>query len=141
VVSAPGVALRTPEDLLALDRIAAPEYAVPVGRYAREWLAARGLLEPLRAKLIPTEHARATLAAVDQGAVDAAIVYATDVPMARRARLAFEVPAEEQPEIVYAACVLTGGAAPEAARAFLAWWAAPEGRARLEEGGFTPATP
>jgi len=140
-VAAPGVELREAEGLLQLERIAVPEHAVPVGRYAREWLASRGWLARLRERLIATEHARATLAAADHGAVDAALVYATDARLARRATLAFEVSADEQPEIVYAACTLRRrGASPRAA-AFVDWWGSDAGRALLEAAGFDAAAP
>jgi ABC-type molybdate transport system substrate-binding protein len=39
---------------------------------------------------------------VDLGLVDAAIVYATDAKLAHSARVAFPVPAADQPRIVYA---------------------------------------
>lgn len=139
-VAAPGVRLAAPEDLLALRRIAVPDGAVPVGRYARAWLQRRGLLEALGDRLVRTEHARATLLAVEQGAADAAIVYATDARLARRARLAFAVPAEEQPEIVYAISLVRDGDGPsEAARAFAAWWRSEAGRGRLRSAGFATA--
>jgi molybdate transport system substrate-binding protein len=100
----------SPPDLARpeLRRIAVPGGAVPVGRYAREWLAARGLLAALERRLVATEHARASLAAVDAGDVDAAIAYATDARLAASARVAFEIPAAEQPEIVYEAALRTG---------------------------------
>ena len=141
VVVAPGVSLRAPEDLLGVGRIAVPEHAVPVGHYARQWLAGRGLLEALRPQLVPTEHARATLAAVEHGAVDAALVYATDARLARRAVVAFEIPSDEQPEIVYAVCVLRDSRAPERARDFVAWWRAEPGRSLLEVAGFAVGAP
>jgi molybdate transport system substrate-binding protein len=127
---------RAAEDLLdpALRRIAVPDGAVPVGRYAREWLAARGLLDRLAPRLVRTEHARATLAAVEQGHVDAAIVYVTDARLARSARLAFEVPAAEQPRIVYAAARVRG-AGEDAAR-FLAFLDGPQARGALAAAGF-----
>ncbi len=75
-----------------VSRVAIPEMAVPVGRYAREWLASRGLLEKIEGRIVPTAHARATLAAVDHGQVDVAIVYATDARLSRAARVAFEIP-------------------------------------------------
>lgn len=124
------------EDLLdpALRRIAVPDGAVPVGRYAREWLRGRGLLARLEPRLVRTEHARATLAAVDQGHVDAAIVYATDARVARSARLAFEVPAQQQPRIVYAAARLRDSS--EEAAAFLEFLRGSEARRALVGAGF-----
>lgn len=125
-----------PGDLLAQEirRVAVPDGAVPIGRYARAWLAAQGLLEPLAARLVPTEHARATLAAVDAGHAEAAIVYATDARLARAARPAFEIPDAEQPRIVYAAARLLG-ARPGAER-LLAFLGGDEARRVLAAAGF-----
>ena len=138
VVAAPG--LRAPlhraEDLLApgIRRIAMPAASVPVGRYAREWLAARGLLVALEDRLVQTEHARATLAAVDAGHVDAAVVYATDARAARAARLAFRVPHAEHPRIVYTAARLAR--AGPSADALLAFLAGEQARRLLAAAGF-----
>jgi molybdate transport system substrate-binding protein len=132
-----GVRLERPEDLLGpgVRRVAVPEGSVPVGRYAREWLAARGLLGPLADRLVATEHARATLAALDAGHVDAAIVYATDARVARSARPAFEIPAAEQPSILYAAAWIEGAGPP--AREFYAFLLGPAARGILGAAGFT----
>jgi molybdate transport system substrate-binding protein len=52
--------------------------SVPAGIYAREHLTRIGLWEQIAPKVVPTENARAALAAVKAGNVEAAIVYATD---------------------------------------------------------------
>jgi len=133
------VPVEAPADLThaALRRLAIPARAVPVGRYARAWLEDRSLLDSLRPRIVQTEHARATLAAVDQGNAQAAIVYRTDARLARRARIAFEIAAEEHPPIRYAATVVRGGDAA-AAQLFLTQLASPEGRDALERLGFAP---
>jgi molybdate transport system substrate-binding protein len=124
-----------PRDLLApeVGRIAIPAAAVPVGDYARRWLRDQGLLDALAARIVPTQHARATLAAVDGGHVDAGIVYVTDARLAKSARVAFEIAAADQPDIRYSAVVVSNSHDPtraadliasltnvEAARVFLA---------------------
>jgi molybdate transport system substrate-binding protein len=133
--------LTGPDDLTRpeLRRIAIPEYAVPVGHYARDWLEERGLLEALRSRIVPTEHARATLAAVDQGHADAAIVYASDARLARSAVVAFAVPAAEQPRIVYVAARLSDAPGPARADAFLAFLRGPRAAALLAAAGFGAA--
>lgn len=127
-----------PEDLArpAVQRIAVPESAVPVGHYARQWLAERGLLEQVLPKLVPTEHARAALAAVDYGHVDAAIVYATDARVARSAIVAFTVPIAEQPRIRYVAARVARAPESALAGAFLEFLRGAKTRAWLEEAGF-----
>ncbi len=117
-------------------RIAVPDAAVPVGRYGREWLAARGLLESLASRLVATGDARATLAAVDAGNADAAIVYATEAKLARSARVAFEIPAAEQPEIAYEAALRSDAGAE--ARAFFAFLAGAQARRAFAASGFSP---
>jgi molybdate transport system substrate-binding protein len=121
-----------------LRRIAVPHAAVPVGRYARGWLEDRGLLEALLPRLVATEHARATLIAVDQGHVDAAIVYATDAALARRARVVWEIPPGEQPEILYAAAVAHDARDAALGDAFVALLTSGAGREHLVRARFAP---
>lgn len=118
--------------------VALPEPAVPLGRYARAWLAEQGLLEKLKARIVPTEHARATLAAVDAGNAQAGIVYATDARMARSARVAFTPPAAQQPRIVYVAARMDAAPKPALADAFLATLSGVDGRSALVAAGFAP---
>jgi molybdate transport system substrate-binding protein len=121
----------------AIQKIAISEIGVPVGRYAREWLAARGLLGRVVERIVPTEHARATLVAVDNGSVDAAIVYTTDARLAQHAHVVWEIPDAEQPKILYTAAVLRGARA-RAARDYVAFLIDGPGRADLERAGFAP---
>ena len=142
VVASPG--LKTPiasaADLERPDvrRIALAEKAVPVGHYAREWLARKGLLEKLEPRIVSLEHARATLAAVDSGNAEAGIVYATDARVARSARVAFTPPDGEQPPIVYGAALLTSGKAPGLAGELMSALYEPAARHDLVEAGFLP---
>ena len=119
-------------------RIALAERAVPVGHYAREWLARKGLLEALGPRFVSTEHARATLAAVDAGNAEAGIVYATDMNAARSARVVFTPPDTEQPRIVYLAARLTSARAAALASSFLAALTDPAARRDFEAAGFQP---
>jgi molybdate transport system substrate-binding protein len=143
VIVAPEVAASVARDAdLArpeLRRIALPAPAVPLGRYAREWLEGRGLLARLKPRLVTTEHARATLAAVDGGHADAGIVYASDARTARTARVAFTPPDGEQPRIVYFAAPLAAARAPALAEAFGAALLGEDAQRELAAAGFTPA--
>jgi molybdate transport system substrate-binding protein len=100
-----GYSIAGPADLVqpAVRRIALASEAVPVGRYARDWLESQGLMDAVEERLVVTEHARATLSSVDLGHADLAIVYATDAAVARRAVVVYEIAAAEQPRIVYEA--------------------------------------
>ncbi len=119
-------------------RIALADPAVPVGHYAREWLAGQGRLEALEPRFVATEHARATLTAVEAGHAEIGIVYATDAKTARSARVAFVPHDDEQPRIVYVAALLTGARAPALAKAFLATLHDLAARRDLETAGFLP---
>jgi len=121
-----------------LRQLALPEPAVPLGHYAREWLAAQGVLENLQARIVPTEHARATLAAVDAGNAEVGIVYATDARIARSARIAFAPPEAQQPRIVYVAAQLAKAAQPALAGGFLTTLSGVDGRSALVAAGFSP---
>lgn len=89
-------------DLDSVRRLAlADPEAVPAGVYARRYLESLGLWTRLRDKVVPTLNVRAALAAVESENVDAGIVYRTDAAISKRVRVAFEVPREQGPKIVY----------------------------------------
>lgn len=96
------VRIGAPSDLLGLRRIAlADPEAVPAGVYARAWLQSLGLWDRLKHKVVPTLNVRAALAAVEAEDADAGIVYRTDAAVSKRVKVAFEVPREQGPAIVY----------------------------------------
>jgi len=91
-----------PTDLLAVRQLAlADPQAVPAGVYARAWLESTGLWAKLKDRVIPTLNVRAALAAVESENADAGIVYRTDAAISKRVKVAFEVPKEQGPPIVY----------------------------------------
>jgi molybdate transport system substrate-binding protein len=102
--------LDSPGDLRRLDgRIAmADPEAVPAGVYAREYLSGLGLWQELGKRIVPTLDVRAALAAVGSGNVEAGFVYRTDAGTDPRVRIAFEVPAESGPRIVYPLAIVRG---------------------------------
>ena len=65
--------------LHAVDRIAIGSNTTPAGMYARESIAAVGLAEQLRPKLVHANNVRAVLAHIEAGSVDAGFVYRTDL--------------------------------------------------------------
>jgi molybdate transport system substrate-binding protein len=128
--------LRRAADLAGAGRIAlADPLVVPAGVYARQWLEKLGLWETLRARVIPTLDVRAALAAVVSQAADAGVVYRTDAAISARVRVAFEVPEQEGPRIVYPAALLARSAGA-AARAFLIGLRSAAARAVCERLGF-----
>ena len=148
ILRAPGSALEitSARDLFGdgIARIALPGEAVPLGRYARQWLRGQGLEEGLVERIVLTEHARATLSAVDLGQVDLAIVYATDARLARRAQLVYEIPESEGPAIRYGAVAIRSGEGVSEADAsrrsaalhFLRYLQGPDARRIMQLYGF-----
>jgi molybdate transport system substrate-binding protein len=112
--------------------------AVPAGVYARQYLEKRGLWKAYEPRVVPTTNVRAALTAVDTGAADAAIVYVTDAAVARNAAIAFVVPVEEGPRIVYPAAVMSGASNREGAERFLQFLHGPAASAIFTQQKFTP---
>lgn len=138
LVRDPEIEIPSPDALLdpRYRRIAIPSEAVPVGRYAREWLARHELLEALLPRAVQTEHARATLLAVDQGHVDVAIVYETDARLARHAVVGYRIPDDAQPHIEYVALLSPRARDSELAERWLRFMGSAQVREILEAAGF-----
>ena len=83
------------------------------------------------------ENVRAVVAKIELGQGDAAIVYATDARASTKVTT-IDVPADANVRAAYAGVVVKASAHPEAARAFLAWWAGADGKAILAGLGFLP---
>ncbi len=67
--------------------------SVPVGRYSRHALEAKGLWAKVASKAINTQNVRQSLDYVARGEVDAAFVYATDAAVMKdKVKVAFDVP-------------------------------------------------
>ena len=109
---------------------------VPVGVYARAYLKAVGLWDALRDRMVPARSARAALATVETGAVDAGIVYRTDAKSSNGVRVVFEVPVAEGPAIAYPAALTTLATNPKAAERLLAYLQGPDARVVFEQTGF-----
>lgn len=123
IVTTPEVAVvHAAHDLTnaAVKRVAIGDVkTVPAGTYAKAYLEKRALWVNVAPKTIPCENVRAVLAAVESGNVDAGIVYQTDVAIAKRVRVAFQVPAQEGPKIVYPMALVKSAPEPVAAKRFL----------------------
>ncbi len=103
VVPAPSARpLQGPDDLRRVRRLAlADPQAVPAGVYARTWLESLGLWKEIADKVVPALNVRAALSAVESENADAGIVYRTDAAASKRVKVAFTVPREKGPAIVY----------------------------------------
>ena len=117
-----------PRTFSAIGQLAEPAFrriaigdpaAVPAGVYAKQYLEKEGLWTTVQARIVPTASVRAALASVESGAADAAIVYRTDARIALRATVAFVVPLDRGPRIVYPAAIVRGSKNADAAARFL----------------------
>jgi molybdate transport system substrate-binding protein len=104
----------------AFKRIAIGDPAgVPVGVYAKQYLEKEGLWDAVQARVVPTGSARAALAAVESGAADAAIVYRTDVRLSLHATVAWVMPIDRGPRILYPAAMIRTTTVPSESKRFL----------------------
>ena len=110
--------------------------AVPAGVYARRYLESQGLWERLAPRIVPSSSVRAALRAVEAGTVDAGIVYRTDVAGSSGADIAFAVPREAGPAIVYPAAVIRDAPSPAGAARFLEHLRGDAARRGFEAAGF-----
>jgi molybdate transport system substrate-binding protein len=109
---------------------------VPLGDYSREALARLGLPSLVERATSFEDDARSIVAKVALGEVDAGIVYATDAGAAAGDVAVVSLPVRAQPTIRYAVAVVAGSARADAARAFAARLAGPQGAAILKTAGF-----
>lgn len=109
---------------------------VPAGIYARTWLKGRGLWDDLVDRVVPLDNVRSALAAVETGVAEAGIVYRTDALSSPRVRVAFRVPDDESPRIVYPVAALAASPRLDAARGFIAHLRSAEARAHFTRLGF-----
>ncbi len=114
--------------------------AVPAGVYAKAYLEREGVWEPLRSRIVPTASVRAALASVESGAADAAIVYRTDARMSNRASVAWLVPLDRGPRILYPAARVRGSPATSEAAKFVVFLQSDAGMRVFERFGFLRAT-
>ncbi len=129
-------------------RIIACAVGVPVERYTAQLLDRlvavggypAGFPDAYRANVVSAEdNVGAIVAKVGLGEGDAGIVYATDARVSRAVE-AVAIPAGANVPATYGGVVVGASGAPEAAAAFLAWVAGPDGQAILASFGFRPVS-
>lgn len=125
--------------LPAVQRIAIGDpAAVPAGFYARKFLQHEGQWEALQPKLLPLANVRAALAAVENGAADAAIVYESDAASSSKVSVAFVVPHQMTGPIIYPAAVLDRSRNKASAQHFMTFLQGETARAIFTRFRFRP---
>jgi len=113
--------------------------AVPAGVYAKRLLEKEGMWTAIEPRVVPAVSVRAALSAVESGAADAGIVYQSDALTARRAKVAWVVPVDRGPRIIYPAAVIRRSAVTADAKAFLAFLQSDAATRIFTRFGFAPA--
>ena len=111
--------------------------AVPAGVYAKAYLQKEDLWTALEPRIVPSGSVRAALAAVESGAADAAVVYRTDARVALKATVAYVVPVERGPRIIYPAAIIKGSVEPVSAKRFLVFLRGATAARIFERFGFS----
>jgi molybdate transport system substrate-binding protein len=113
--------------------------SVPVGGYTRKVLARLGLVKRVDGNVVSREaDVRSVLAKVSLGQADAGFVYATDARTVAKKVHVIRIPAAAQPDVTYAAAVVSRSPHRRAARAFVARLRSAAGQALLARYGFLP---
>ncbi len=124
VVGASGAAAGDAESALAGRVAIADPSHVPAGRYARKALEREGMWRQVQPRAVYTADVRAALVAVQTGAADRAVVYASDLSRQSDVRVLYRF--DPMPEIRFVVAQLTpaGGPAYDALAAPEPWRAA-----------------
>ena len=110
--------------------------SVPAGNYARQAYAKAGLPAP---KPVSNElDVKSTLAKVESGDADAAVVYVTDVKAAGDKVEGVEIPDNQNIPASYPIAVVKATKDPQAAHAFVDEVVSGQGRQALQKAGFLP---
>jgi molybdate transport system substrate-binding protein len=133
------VTISSPRDLLKAEvkRIALAEpSSVPVGVYSSQYLGDEGLWGQVKPKIVPVQDVRATLASVASGNVEAGFVYKTDAALSRKVKVAYEVPIEKGPKIIYPVAVVRESKRRDATRDFLSYLLGSGAKKTFKKYGF-----
>lgn len=128
------IGARSPQELVGKRVALAEPSSVPAGIYAKTYLKKIGLWEKIAPAVIPTDNARAALAAVESGNADAAIVYKTDAMISKRVSIGYEI--KNGPPISYPFALLRYASNPEGGRRFLDYVRSPAALRVFAKHGF-----
>ncbi|MGE5305555.1 MAG: molybdate ABC transporter substrate-binding protein [Alphaproteobacteria bacterium] len=133
------LAISSPRDLLKADvkRIALAEpSSVPAGVYSKKYLTEEGLWDQVKAKVVPVQNVRATLASVESGNIEAGFVYKTDAAVSKQVKIVYEVPVAKGPKITYPVAIVKESKQKVAARDFLNFVQTSAARNTFKKYGF-----
>jgi molybdate transport system substrate-binding protein len=109
--------------------------AVPAGKYAKAALEKAAVYEGLNGRIVAAQDVRTALSYVERGEAPVGIVYATDAAASKKVDVAFRVPSDLHPTIVYPMVLVKG--ANSRAKELYAFLQTKEAWAVFENAGFT----
>ena len=109
--------------------------AVPAGIYGKAALQAAGVWEDVKSQVVQTDNVRSALALISTGAAPFGVVYGSDVQIEPRVSVAFLIPSDLHPLIVYPIAALQSS---PLADSFLTSIAAPSAQELFQSFGFPP---
>lgn len=128
------------QDVFERVAIADPALA-PAGAYARQALEAEGVWDAIRDKSVIGSDVRVTLAYVQTGNADAALVYATDALVADGLVVNDVVASDSYAAVVYPAVILASSQSIDTAKRFVEYLKSPKAGEVFAEYGFVPLAP
>ncbi|WP_302822630.1 molybdate ABC transporter substrate-binding protein [Eubacterium callanderi] len=111
--------------------------AVPAGQYAEEALTSLNLLDSVKAKAVYGKDVTQVLTYVENGEVDAGLVYETDAKsVPDKVTIVSKVPESSYRTVVYPMAVLKGSTQQDAAKNFESFLKSDEAKAVFKKYGF-----
>lgn len=109
---------------------------VPVGHYSYQVMDNLGIKELLEPKMILTRTVRQALIYLEQGEVDAAIVFESTIKGSDRVKAIAEAPEGSHEPVVFEAAVVTASQSREEAEEFISYLTSPEAARLFSQYGF-----
>lgn len=110
--------------------------SVPAGSYAMTAFDTLGITASVKSKLILCSDVRQVLTYVQNGDVDAGVVYSTDAATTDKVKVVANAPDSVNAQIVYPIAVVKASKNADAAKAYVAFLASSEAKAIFEQYGF-----
>jgi molybdate transport system substrate-binding protein len=114
--------------------------SVPAGTYAKQTFDLLGIASTVQSKLVLAGNVRQVLTYVENGDVDAGIVYSTDSLISNSIKVVASAPAEINANIVYPVAVIKSSKNLSAANKYMDFISNVQAKAIFEKYGFTLAS-